>query len=248
MILDNKLDRKDELAAQTSDEAGETLKACDFAVLPCGTIEQHAKHLPLSVDSIRADRLTTELVARAPDHDIRLVKLPPLTYGYSEHHLNYPGTVSLSAETFGRVIYDIGTSLDRHGTERLLLLNCHGGNREPLKLAADRLQRECDLRVHVVHWSDFAREKLDDQWGEDWGHAGEHETSVVERYFPELVHEGRKQHLGERTMPTTRRYAYFEEVTETGGTGDPRRSDVDFIEDVIDDTTDRILTALKEEL
>lgn len=248
MTSNTNVDRSNVLSEQTSEEARESLNSCDFAVLPCGTIEQHADHLPLSVDSIRAEQLTAELVVRASNFDIRLVKLPLLSYGYSEHHLNYPGTISLSAETLGHLVYDIGTSLERHGTDRLLLLNCHGGNREPLKLAADRLQRKCGLRVHIVHWSDFAREQLDQRWGEDWGHAGEHETSVVEHYFPELVHDDRKQHLGDRSMPTTRPYAYFEEVTETGGTGDPRQSNVDFIENVIDNTTDRILTALTEEL
>ncbi len=90
------------------------------------------------MDTLRAESLSRELVEAAPDHDLSMVRLPTLPYGYSEHHMNYAGTVTLSSDTYQRVIVEIGKSIAEHGAERLAVVNCHGGNNAPLTLAADQ--------------------------------------------------------------------------------------------------------------
>ncbi|ELZ59108.1 MULTISPECIES: creatininase family protein [Halorubrum] len=237
-----------DLSGMTWEEADAAVDDADFAVLPTGSIEQHGPHLPVSTDTLRADHLTAELVDAADESDLDLLRLPPLPYGQSEHHMRFPGTVTLSTETYVDVVRDIGESVAAHGVDRLLLLNCHGGNREPLSVAADRLGRDTDLTVHFVHWTDFAREDLESAYGEGWGHAGDHETSFVELYRPDLVRTERKEPQEAAELPETRSYEYFDEVTELGGLGDPTNSDPDALEPIVAETTRAILDALVADL
>ncbi|MFB6193571.1 MAG: creatininase family protein, partial [Halobaculum sp.] len=216
------------------EDAEAALAAADAVVLPTGSTEQHSTHLPLSVDTLRADHLSAALVEAAPDHGLDLVRLPALPYGYSEHHMRFPGTVTLSQDTYRNAVIDVGRSMAEHGVDRLILLNCHGGNREPLAMAVDRLGRDHDLTTHLVHWTDFGREALQEAFGEGWGHAGDHETSVVELFRPDLVHEDRKEPQETRAFPETRTYRYFDDVTEQGGLGDPTNSDPEAMAEIVE--------------
>jgi len=236
------------LAEMTWQEAETAFDEADFVVLPCGATEQHSTHLPTSVDSIRAENLTAELAAAAPEHDLNLLVLPVLPYGYSEHHINYAGTVSLGADTYQEIIIDVGRSVQRHGATRFLVANFHGGNIEPHKLALDRLQRDHGLDSYYAHWTDFARDQLEERFGTEWGHAGEYETSVIEHYRPDLVRGDRKTPQTKKNRYEVRQYAHFDDLTVEGGLGDPTQSDPEFLEEVIESTTDRILTHLRSEL
>lgn len=237
-----------DLFGMTWEQAGEAIDETDIAVLPTGSIEQHSTHLPVSTDTLRADHLTAELVDMAPEFDLDLLRLPTLPYGYSEHHMTFPGTITLSHETYMDVVIEIGESMAEHGVDRLLFLNCHGGNKEPLSMAADRLGRDTDLTVHYVHWTDYGREELKDEFGEGWGHAGDHETSFVELYRPDLVQSEKKTPQESREMPDTCSYEYFSEVTELGGLGDPTNSDADALEEIVATTTEEILGAIVDDI
>jgi creatinine amidohydrolase len=236
-----------DLGGLPSAAAGEAIRDADFVVLPTGSVEQHAEHLPLTVDTLRAEELSRELAEAAPDHGLTLVRLPTLPYGYSEHHMHAPGTVTLGADTYRAVLTEIGRSVAEHGADRLAVVNCHGGNREPLKLAADRIGRDTATDVYPVHWTDFARERLAERFGEDWGHAGEHETSVIELFYPDLVRATEKRPQ-EQHRPEVRQYSYFDEITPGGGLGDPTDSDPEFVERVIAETTAEILETLRADV
>lgn len=237
-----------DLMTMTWEDAGDAFESADAALLGTGSVEQHSIHLPVSVDTLRAEHLTEELVEAAPDHGLEFVRLPTLPYGLSEHHMNFPGTVTLTRETYIDVVVDIGASLSRHGVDRLVVVNCHGGNRHPLALAADRLVREHDVRTHVVHWTAYARERLEEEFGEGWGHAGDHETSVIEHYRPDLVKTDKKEVQNDKPRPETTGYAYFDEVTEQGGLGDPTNSNPDVMDDIVAEATEAILEAFQNDL
>ncbi|MFB6149614.1 MAG: creatininase family protein [Halobacteriales archaeon] len=237
-----------DLGSLTWEDAETAVPEADFVVLPTGSVEQHSIHLPVTVDTLRAENLSRKLVTAAPEYDLEMLRLPTLPYGYSEHHMPFAGTITLQPDTYREVLEQIATSIHEHGASRLVVLNTHGGNQEPLKLAADSVQRETDLAVFPVHWTDFAREQLEEQWGEDWGHAGDHETSVIEFFHPELVRANEKETQHRRNEYDARQYAYFTELTEQGGLGDPTNADTEFIEVVIEDTTAAILQALKADI
>lgn len=237
-----------DLGSMTWEDAGEALETADMVVLPTGSIEQHSKHLPVTVDTLRAENLTRELVEAAPDRGLSMVRLPTLPYGYSEHHMTYPGTITLGADTYQSVLEEIGVSMAEHGVDRLAIVNCHGGNRSPMKLAADRLQRDHGLELYPIHWTEYGREQLVEEFGEDWGHAGEHETSAIELFHPDLVRENEKEPQTSKADYEARQYEYFSDITEQGGLGDPTNADPEFMREVVADTTERILDAIESDI
>lgn len=237
-----------ELANLTWEDAREAIPAADYVALPCGSIEQHSYHLPLGVDAIRADYLTRELAAAAPEHDLSILTLPTLPFGYAEHHMPYAGTITLLPDTYQQVIIEIGRSLKEHGADRFLLVNTHGGNRSPLRLAADRLQRDHDLITHNVFWVEFARQYLTERFDDEGGHAGAHETSIIELVRPDLVKSDRKEPQTRKDRLNTQQYRYFDDLTEQGGLGDPTISDPEFMADVVERATTDLLEGLREDL
>ena len=238
----------DDLMTMTREDADAAFADADAALLGTGSVEQHSIHLPVSVDTLRAEHLTEELVDAAADHEFQFVRLPTLPYGESEHHMNFGGTITLSPDTYEDVVVDIGKSLSRHGVERLVIVNCHGGNTDPLSLAADRILREHGVATHIVHWTNYARDRLEELFGDEWSHAGDHETSVIEHYRPDLVKQEKKEPQTTKPKPETRSYAYFEELTEQGGLGDPTNSDPEAMADVIEEATENILDPLREDI
>jgi creatinine amidohydrolase len=102
-------------------------------LIPVATLEDHGPHLPIDTDL----RITAEICRRtaeaAPDE---VVLLPPIPHGYSPHHMDFPGPITIGWDTFTRYCLDVGTSLARHGFRRLLYLNGHGSNQNLVETAA----------------------------------------------------------------------------------------------------------------
>lgn len=236
----------------TSDQASKRLDSSDYVALPVGSFEQHAKHLPLSTDTLEANYFAQELADNATHHDLDITLLPALPFGYSDHHENYPGTVSLSFDTLQSVLVDIGAALHQHDVDRLLFVNHHGGNTEPIKLAADTLARDIGIQTHVVLPPLFGpvRGRLEEKFGvpfEDWGHAGPYETSMIEVINSDLIVEEMIEAKDPIDGTATRTITYFDEITDDGGIGDPIQADAEFIRDFIDESVSSILEHLKEE-
>jgi len=241
------------LEEMTSEEAGKAIKEADFVILPAGSLEQHSLHLPLSTDSIRAEHLARHLAENSSG--LKIVVLPTLKYGLSEHHIRFPGTISLKDETYMNMIFEIASSLKKHGARRLLVMNFHGGNIQAIKLALLRIERELGLKTYFVHWTEFARDLIK-EYGKEvpYGHSGFYETSMVMLFRPDLIREDRmrkQEYRGppmEKDLPSTRVIAYFDERYPTGGIGDPRLASKEFAKRLVDEVTDRILQALKRDL
>src|SRR5437764_15278125 len=87
----------------------EYLKRDDRCVLPLGSTEQHA-YLSLSVDSILAERLATEVAKLAG-----VPVFPVLAYGITPYFRAFPGTITLRLQTFLSVVRDIRDGLAHPG-------------------------------------------------------------------------------------------------------------------------------------
>ena len=100
----------------------EYLRADDRIVLPLGSVEQHA-YLSLAVDQILAERVAVE--AAEP---LGVPVLPALPYGIAPYFAAYPGSPTLSPETYAAVLRELIGALEAQGFRRFLLVNGHGGN------------------------------------------------------------------------------------------------------------------------
>ena len=62
--------------------------------------------------------------------------MSPITYGKSEEHLHFPGTMTLTGETLLAMMNEIGESVYRTGFRKLLFLNGHGGQPQVMEIFA----------------------------------------------------------------------------------------------------------------
>ncbi|MEX2541043.1 MAG: creatininase family protein [Trueperaceae bacterium] len=170
-----------------SPEIVEARDAGAVIVVPLGSIEQHSSHLPLNTDIFSA----TSVVDRAA----RLCRQPPVLVanvvqaGFSPHHMEHAGTISLSLTTFNAVIRDVVESIFAHGFRKVLFVNGHGGNIAPLTAVLNELTSEGLPVVSCSYWDLIKVEIAEEMegWRKAVGHAGEFETSFLLHLKPESV-------------------------------------------------------------
>ena len=108
-------------------------------VLPTGATEQHGPHLPCAVDTVISAGVVGHALARLPA-DVPAFAMAPITYGKSEEHLHFPGTVTLSGETLLATMNEVGESVYRAGFRKLLFVNGHGGQPQVMEMCARELR------------------------------------------------------------------------------------------------------------
>lgn len=176
------------LAHMTSPEVAALDKQHGVVVLPIGAIEQHGPHLPLITDTLIATHALDATLAQLPE-EVPVWALPPQSYGKSNEHINFAGTMTLSAETLTAVLQDIAASVARAGFRRLAFLNGHGGNVGLLNMVARDIRVATGLMVFCLHGIQYGKppfEMSEQEWR--FGlHAGETETSLILAMAPELV-------------------------------------------------------------
>lgn len=144
-------------------------------IIPTGATEQHGPHLPVGTDAIIASEIATRV-----------------TCGSSKHHMMYSGTVSLYHDLFIAQFVAIDNLIAYHELRRLFLVNGHGGNTTPLRLAIDRARQGAEREECIVaniYWQLIAqaiRESRQSHSG-GLGHTGEVETSLMLALYPQLV-------------------------------------------------------------
>ena len=202
----------------------------DTVVVAFGATEQHGPHMPLATDALIGDHLA-RLVADRLDAFVA----PTVRIGCSEHHLAFPGTLSVSQETFAAVVADLVASLERGGFRRVILLPTHGGNFAPLAAAVQGLHAE----IQISALTDLGALMAIAQLGaEEHGvplehgglHAGEWETSMLMAIHPELVHAERGE-AGFTGDPQAAIQSIFgagvDSVAANGVIGDPAQASAD---------------------
>jgi muramoyltetrapeptide carboxypeptidase len=103
------------------------------AIVPVGTLEDHGHHLPIDTDVTLVEAICRGAAERLTD---RTVLLPAIVHGYSPHHMDFPGTITIGWDTFTRYCTDVSLSLVRHGFKRVLMVNGHGSNQNLVETAA----------------------------------------------------------------------------------------------------------------
>lgn len=221
------------LEEMTWPEVGEAIAAGrTTVVIAVGAVEQHGPHLPLLVDAVRGDRLAVEVARRMGD----ALVAPTIRVGCSEHHMGFPGTISLRRGTLEAICLDYAVSLARHGFTRICFVPSHGGNFAPLAEMLDDLRAavgpDCrvdaytDLVGFMVFWRAAVTEHAPELVERVGGHADIAETAEILCIRPDLVREARAprghvQEFDEALMERIFREG-FRAVTPNGVLGDAR--------------------------
>jgi len=172
-----------EIAAQLQDNP--------LVILPAGSVEQHGPHLPTGTDIFAAN-----VISHAVAERMNGLVLPGGPLGVTPMHMPFEGTITLTPDTYMRVVTETCESTARHGAKYLLILNWHEGNCASLSIAAEALHREHGMTVLTVQACYVAAEL----WGHDCGgltHGGEIEALAVLAHKPDLVHLDRIDYSSE---------------------------------------------------
>lgn len=186
-LTEKPLERTVQLERMTSPEVERArADAHGVAVVPIGAIEVHGPHLPVGTDSIE----TYEIGLRAA-RAARVVLAPPVWYGNSRSFMDFPGSIAIRPEVLKEFIRDIAVSLVRHGFDKIVLLDGHGGNYGILDVLIEDLHLEtAALICHARAWEMATVAKPEGTPDYD-GHGGSSETSVMLVLCPDDVDRDR---------------------------------------------------------
>lgn len=207
-------------------EAGRVAVVCALAAT-----EQHGPHLPLATDSLVGDHL-----ARLVAEQLNAFVAPTVRIGCSKQHLGFPGTLSLSEQTFSGLVADLVRSFAAGGFRRAVLLPTNSGNFAPLASALRTLGRVDDIEVAAVTDPGVLCAiglLAADDYGvpvQDGGlHAGEWETSMVAAVHPELVRVSRREvgYIGDPRVACAALATGVGGLADNGVIGDPRTANAE---------------------
>ncbi|UCD02116.1 MAG: creatininase family protein [Promethearchaeota archaeon] len=233
-------------------------KGFTTVVIGIGSTEQHGPHLPTHTDTIIADFLANRIALKLGN----ALQAQTIRIGCSDHHLSFPGTISLKNETLKAIIYDYVRSLSKHSFKTIIFIPTHGGNFKPTEEAIEESQSKYP-ELKIIGYTD-AWEFVRIEWqiatefginNEDAGaHAGEVETSQILAIAKNQVRKERFKSgyvgpLGEDTSKIV-----FEKgisaLSEIGVIGDPTHANIKrgriYLEKLIDSLVEDIKELLLE--
>jgi creatinine amidohydrolase/Fe(II)-dependent formamide hydrolase-like protein len=110
-------------------------------IISTGGIEQNGPYLVTGKHNIVL-KATTQAIARKLGKTLIAPIIPFVPEGDispATEHMRYPGTVSVTEETFERLLSEVCRSFKQHGFKHLILIGDSGGNQAGMKAVAERL-------------------------------------------------------------------------------------------------------------
>jgi creatinine amidohydrolase len=183
---------KYKLEQMTWPEVKRTAEEHRVVLQPLAAIEQHGPHLPVDTDNLIVGELC-EAVGKA--HPGEFVVAPTIPYGFNDHNMEFPGTVSIRPTVLLDYLFDVGRSFATSGFDRVLWVNGHGSNEAIVELAARRITNETpalSASTSSLALGRVVAQRIPELRTSPHGgvaHACEFETSFYLHLAPELVRE-----------------------------------------------------------
>jgi creatinine amidohydrolase len=185
-------------------EVDEYLKRSTGIVIPIGSHEQHGPNGLIGTDAICPETIANGMAERE-----ELMVGPTQSLGMAQHHLAFPGSITLRPSTLIAVICDTVESLAGHGFTHIYFLNGHGGNIATVNAAFSEIYADASLagmaaNVHLklVNWfqgrrvNELSKELFG---GSEGSHATPSEVSLTYFAYPDAV---KQVDMAPRIAPT----------------------------------------------
>jgi len=209
------------------------------AVVCAASTEQHGPHLPEATDALLGEAYAGGLARRLGD----ALVAPIIRPACSDHHMAFPGSLTISKTLLMDILDAYLASLRRHGFERFVVLSSHGGN-FPVLAEWERERRpEATVVISDMHVFDAGFEAIRRFGRSDTAgpHAEVMETSMMLHLHPELVHM-------ERAAPGFTGQSSLDDVlargmraiTANGVLGDPVGATAEMGQAVLEAIVDRL--------
>ena len=235
----------------TQPEIAAQLSASPTVILPAGSVEQHGPHLPTGTDVFAATVISGAVAERM---DALVLPSPP--FGVTPMHMPFEGTITLTPDTYMRLVTEICVSTARHGAKYLLILNWHEGNIPALAIAAEALHRQHGMTVLTVQ-ACYVAEEMYGHSCNGLTHGGEIEALAVLACRPYLVHldriGGASDHAHGQRMDALRRTRLYQPVltdirsiAPTGWFGSPQHATAEKGARMVADIADAIAARATE--
>jgi creatinine amidohydrolase len=185
------------------------LARADAIIVPIGSTEQHGPNGLIGTDALCADA-----VARGVGEETGALVGPVMSIGMAQHHLAFPGSITLRPSTMIAFVEDYVFSLARHGFRRFMFINGHGGNIAPLSAAFSELYARASLdpsgsvprlRCVLRNWfdgSEIGRLSRQFYGDKDGSHATASEVALTQFLHPDAI----KRVEMPSVTPTRRRF------------------------------------------
>jgi creatinine amidohydrolase len=216
------------LEEMNAEQVRKNLNKKTIAILAFGACENHGGHMPFGSDFIFPMELAKRIAAKSKKKNI--IILPAVPYGVSLHHNEFQMTMSLEPRTLEMIIEDLFNSIIKNGIRRILVINGHDGNIAPIESAARTTKNRHPAVVIAcleAWWISIGEitKGLFDVW-HGLGHGGEAETSTMLAVRPDLVDMNYAPDEVIPKLPSDkiRIYWKFDELTNSGATGAPKKA------------------------
>jgi creatinine amidohydrolase len=179
-----------------------------IVLLPCDPLEEHGPTMPIAVDVYFCLVVTRRIQELLRQKQREVLIAPPTYWGICNPTAGFPGTFTLRKATVKALLFDILACLKRWGFEHVFLISLHGdpSHRNALVEGVAEARVENGVRARVimpyrrVKYSGFKgyehclliqppeQERVWDYYiaMKDY-HAGSLETSIMLRYYPDLL-------------------------------------------------------------
>jgi creatinine amidohydrolase len=230
--------------------------------IPFGAVEDHGPHLPLSTDNDILESVLSEAGRRAEGD---LLVTPTIPFGLDEHHMDFPGTITVDMEICLAYVAQSAISVARHGFSHILIVNGHGSNQSICDLAA----RKCVLATGAVCAATTVNAAVNPALVADVldasrrggsgsvGHACEYETAMMLHALPDYVQMDKaRRDIGQLKLkyfnwdyPEPSAYVYqawWSTFTKEGVCGDAAAATPEFGKLMWETTVTRFVELLRE--
>jgi creatinine amidohydrolase len=148
-------------------EINEAAALKKMIILPIAAIQQQGPHLPVDADDLIVTSLALEAGRRQASG---ILVAPTVSYSYCREAMDFPGTVSVAANTFMDYCVAVVKGFAYHGFDHILLLNGFAANDNLVEFIGRQINLETQALCASLTWTRLL--KIDPAFNPRWREAG----------------------------------------------------------------------------